>query len=44
MFTDKILEKIFEQKETHEVPLKYQSIMIHAIEKVLEENENAAEL
>ncbi len=41
MFSNEILLKIFEQKETQEVPIIYQSIMIHAVEKVLEEEENA---
>lgn len=37
MFSDEILEKIFSQEETKKVPIGYQTIMITAIEKVLEE-------
>lgn len=39
MFSDEILEKIFVQDEVIKVPLVYQSIMIHAIEKVLEKED-----
>ena len=36
MFSDEILEKIFTNPETVNVPIVYQSTMIHAIEEVLE--------
>ena len=37
MFSDSVLEKIFSDKEIQTVPFEYQSIAIHAIERVLEE-------
>ena len=37
MFSDNILEKIFNKDEVRKVPLQYQSIMIHAIEEIIEE-------
>lgn len=41
MFDNEILEKIFERPEVRSVPIKYQSIMVHAVEDALEEKENA---
>lgn len=44
MFSDEILERIFSQPEVQRVPLDAQSIMISAVEKVLqEESQNADE-
>ena len=37
MFSDEILEKIFTNPETVNVPIVYQSAMIHSIEKILED-------
>ena len=37
MFSDKLLEKIFADKEIHRVPFEYQSIVIHVVERVLDE-------
>lgn len=37
MFSDKILEKIFEREDVTKVPLIYQSTMLHAIQEVLEQ-------
>lgn len=37
MFSDEILEKIFEHSDTKKVPIGYQSAMISIIEQVLEE-------
>ena len=37
MFSDNVLEKIFAEKELQRVPFDYQSIVIHVIERVLEE-------
>ena len=42
-FSDEILEKIFLDEEVQKVPLVYQSTMIHAIEKVIEEEQNVDE-
>lgn len=42
-FSDETLEKIFGKEQTGEVPLKYQSIMVHAIEEVMGEMGNAYE-
>lgn len=42
-FSDKTLENIFGKEQTGEVPLKYQSIMVHAIEEVMGEMGNAYE-
>lgn len=39
MFSDEVREKIFAEKEVGKVPLVYQSIMIYAIQKVLEEED-----
>ena len=39
MFSDEILEKIFEHPETRKVPIGYQSTMIRVVEEVLEEME-----
>lgn len=36
MFSDDILEKIFANDEVQKIPIVYQSIMIHVIEKILE--------
>lgn len=36
MFSDEILEKIFANDEVQKIPIVYQSIMIHVIEKILE--------
>lgn len=41
MFSDETLEKIFADPETQKVPIGYQSTMIHVIERILEEEENA---
>lgn len=41
MFDDELLEKIFERPEVRMVPVKYQSIMVHAVEDALEEKEDA---
>jgi hypothetical protein len=43
MFSDEVREKIFAEKEVGKVPLVYQSIMIYAIQKVLEEEKNNAD-
>lgn len=43
MFDDEFLEKVFERPEVRIVPVKYQSIMVHAVEDALEEKENADE-
>ena len=43
MFSDEILEKIFEHPETSKIPIGCQSTMIHVIEEVLEEVENVNE-
>lgn len=37
MFSDKVLEKIFADKEIQRVPFDYQSTVIHVVERVLEE-------
>lgn len=37
MFSDFVLEKIFADKEIQRVPFDYQSTVIHAVERVLEE-------
>lgn len=37
MFSDKLLEKIFSDKEIQRVPFEYQSIVIHVVERVLDE-------
>ena len=37
MFSDKLLEKIFADKEIQRVPFEYQSIVIHVVECVLDE-------
>ena len=37
MFSDSVLEKIFADKEIQRVPFDYQSIVIHVVERVLEE-------
>lgn len=42
-FSDETLENIFGKEQTGEVPLKYQSIMVHAIEEVMGEMGNAYE-
>lgn len=39
MFSDKILEKIFSNPQIQQIPFEYQSTMIHAIEKAIEEVE-----
>ena len=41
MFSDEALEKIFSSKEIQEIPIAYQSTIIHVIENILEEEENA---
>ena len=38
MFSDEILEKIFNRDDVRRIPLQYQSTMIHAIEEILEED------
>ena len=44
VFTDEILEKIFNRKEMQRLDLQTQSSVIHAIEEVLEgEKQNADE-
>lgn len=43
MFSDEILEKIFSVPDVKNVPIVYQSIMVHAVESVLEEEKNADE-
>lgn len=41
MFNDEILEKIFSDKRTYDVPIVYQTIMIKVIEEIIEaQNEN----
>lgn len=40
---DETLEHIFSKERTREVPIKYQSIMVHVIEEVLGETGNAYE-
>lgn len=42
-FSDETLEHIFSKERTMEVPIKYQSIMVHVIEEVLGETDNAYE-
>lgn len=42
-FSDEALEKIFGKEQTGSVPIKFQSIMVHAIEEVLGEMGNAYE-
>ena len=42
-FSDEALERIFSKERTSEVPIKYQSIMVHVIEEVLGETGNAYE-
>nr|DAU08860.1 MAG TPA: hypothetical protein [Caudoviricetes sp.] len=42
-FSDETLEHIFSKERTREVPIKYQSIMVHVIEEVLGETGNAYE-
>lgn len=37
MFSDEILEKIFTNPETMNVPIVYQSAMIRSIEKILDD-------
>ena len=37
MFSDKLLEKIFSEKEIQRVPFEYQSTVIHVVERVLDE-------
>lgn len=37
MFSDSVLEKIFADKEIQKIPFDYQSIVIHVVERVLEE-------
>lgn len=37
MFSDKLLEKIFADKEIQRVPFEYQSTVIHVVERVLDE-------
>ena len=37
MFSDKLLEKIFADKEIQRVPFEYQSIVRHVVERVLDE-------
>ena len=40
MFSDEVLEAIFSQTEVHRVQLEYQTIMVHAVEKALEQEES----
>jgi hypothetical protein len=40
MFSDEILQTVFSQEDVCCVPIKYQVIMIKAVEKALEEKEN----
>ncbi len=42
-FSDETLEHIFGKEQTRQVPIKFQSIMVHAIEEVLGEMGNAYE-
>lgn len=35
MFSDDLLEKIFENPQSYNVPIEYQTIMINVFEKVL---------
>jgi hypothetical protein len=37
MLKDEILEMIFADEESHNVPIGYQSTMIHVVENVLDE-------
>lgn len=37
MFSDKLLEKFFADKEIQRVPFEYQSTVIHVVERVLDE-------
>lgn len=39
MFDEDTLQSIFSSEEVRQVPLVYQSIMVHAIEGVLEDKE-----
>ena len=43
IFSDEALEHIFGKEQTGQVPLKFQSIMVHAIEEVIGELGNAYE-
>lgn len=40
MFSNEVLEKIFENPKLAKVPLVYQSVVVRAIEEVLEDMEN----
>lgn len=39
MFSDNVLEKIFSNSETQNIPIGYLSTMIGVVEKVLEEED-----
>lgn len=39
MFSDEVLEKIFAREELQRIDLQTQSAVIHAIEEILEEEE-----
>lgn len=36
MFSDEVLEKIFSREDVMKIPLTYQSVMIRAVQEVLE--------
>lgn len=39
MFSDEILEQIFNDERVRSIPLTYQSTMIHVVEDILDEQE-----
>jgi hypothetical protein len=40
MFSDEILDRIYQDEEVKEVPIGYQVTIVRAIERILEEEEN----
>ena len=44
MFSDEVLEMIFAQEETHKVPLGYQTIMVRAVERALDQFADAGKM
>ena len=36
MFSDEVLEKIFSREDVMKIPLTYQSVMVRAVQEVLE--------
>jgi len=39
MFSDEVLEKIFSREDVMKIPLTYQSVMVRAVQEVLEKEE-----